>query len=306
MANSLQGKSIVSITDISKDEIEEVLNLARIWKQDLPGKILDGRIMASLFFEASTRTRFSFETAMLRLGGQVVHSENARVFTSTEKGETIEDTARVLDKLVDVIVMRSHEEGYARRAASVSSVPIINAGDGPGEHPTQTLIDLYTILEELEHLDNIRIAMVGDLLYGRTVRSLCQALALYDGIEIYFVSPRELQMREDIKVFLNDHAIVFSEHYRMEDVLDKVDVLYMTRIQKERFATREDYERYKGVYIFNEESLAKIRDNSIIMHPLPRVGEIDPIVDKDPRAVYFKQVQNGLFIRMAILSLVLE
>lgn len=283
-------------------EAREMEEVARKGGSD----ILSGKVMATVFYEPSTRTRLSFESAMMRLGGRVISTENAREFSSAAKGETLEDTIRIVDGYADVIVLRHYESGAAERAARVSSVPIINAGDGPGQHPTQALLDLYTIEKELGHIDGISIAMVGDLANGRTVRSLCYLLAKYKDVKIYFVAPDVVRMRDDIKEYLTRHRVPFREEDDLKEVASKVDVIYQTRIQKERFGDRiEDYERARGVYIINHEILDAMRPDAIIMHPLPRVDEIAPEVDEDPRAAYFRQAQNGLYIRMALLKMVL-
>ncbi len=266
-----------------------------------------GRIMASLFYEPSTRTRFSFEAAMLRLGGRCISTENAREFSSVSKGETLEDTIRVMNGYADVIVMRHNEVGAAKRAAAISKVPIINAGDGIGQHPTQALLDLYTIKKELHTIDGLKIAMVGDLAQGRTVRSLTYLLSKFDRIKIYFVAPELLKMKEDILAHLKEHDIWFAEETDLAKVAREVDVIYQTRIQKERFGDRiEDYEKSRGVYIIDRSVLSAMKPNAIVMHPLPRVNEITVDVDSDPRAAYFRQAQNGLFVRMALLSMVLQ
>jgi len=264
------------------------------------------RIMATLFYEPSTRTRFSFETAMHRLGGRVISTENAADFSSVAKGETLEDTIRVMNGYADVIVLRHHEIGAARRAAGVSRVPVINAGDGVGQHPTQALLDLYTIHKEIGRMDGLRIAMVGDLAQGRTARSLVYLLSKFKEIKMYFVAPPLLQMKEDILAHLKEHTIEYEEETSLEKVLPEVDVVYQTRIQKERFGDRvADYEKCRGVYVINKRSLEMMRPNAIIMHPLPRLDEIAMEVDQDPRAAYFRQAQNGLQVRMALLTMVL-
>jgi aspartate carbamoyltransferase catalytic subunit len=268
--------------------------------------LLTGRIMATLFYEPSTRTRLSFETAMMRLGGQVITTENAREFSSALKGETIEDTVRIVGSYADVLVIRHYESGAAKRAAAYSPVPVINAGDGPGQHPTQALLDLYTIQAELGHIDGIRVAMVGDLANGRTVRSLCYLLALYQDLEITFVAPPAVSMREDIKEFLRGRGVPFREESDLRAVLPECDVVYQTRIQKERFADRPaDYEAVRGVYIIDREAMELLPRHAIVMHPLPRVDEIRPEVDDDLRAAYFRQAANGVFVRMALLQLLL-
>ena len=265
------------------------------------------RIMATLFYEPSTRTRFSFETAMHRLGGRVISTENAAEFSSVAKGETLEDTIRIMSGYADVIVMRHYEVGAARRAAAVSQVPIINAGDGVGQHPTQSLLDLYTIRKEIGRIDNLRIAMVGDLAQGRTVRSLAYLLSKFRDVKIYFVAPPLLKMKDDILDHLKEHNVWFNEETALDKVLPEVDVVYQTRVQKERFGDRiTDYERCRGVYVLQKDSLALLRPNAIIMHPLPRLDEISMEVDQDPRAAYFRQAQNGLYVRMALLTMVLS
>lgn len=268
---------------------------------------LQNRIMATLFYEPSTRTRFSFESAMHRLGGRVISTENAADFSSVSKGETLEDTIRILNGYADVIVIRHHEVGAAMRAAAVSRIPVINAGDGVGQHPTQALLDLYTIRKEIGRLDNLRIAMVGDLAQGRTVRSLAYLLGKFEGIKIFFVAPALLRMKEDILLYLRQHNVEAVEEPELEKVLPTVDVVYQTRVQKERFGDRiGDYEKCRGLYVINRQTLALMQPCAIVMHPLPRVDEISMEVDSDPRAAYFRQAQNGLFVRMALLQMVLS
>lgn len=280
-------------------EMEEVV-------QHYGSNILSRRVMATLFYEPSTRTRLSFESAMRRLGGSVLTTENAREFSSAAKGETLEDTIRVVAGYADVIVMRHFESGASKRAAAVSRVPIINAGDGTGQHPTQALLDVYTIQRELGRLDDIAIAMVGDLANGRTVRSLCYLLSKYKNPRIYFVAPPVVRMKDDIKDYLRRHKVFFEEQEDLYAVVPLVDVIYQTRIQKERFGDRiADYEQAKGRYIIDRSVLDCMKEHAIIMHPLPRVDEIDPEVDSDPRAAYFRQAHNGLYVRMALLRMLL-
>lgn len=263
-------------------------------------------IMATLFYEPSTRTRFSFETAMHRLGGRVISTENAAEFSSVAKGETLEDTIRIMNGYADVIVIRHHEVGAARRAAAVSRVPVINAGDGAGQHPTQALLDLYTIRKELGRIEGLSVAMVGDLANGRTVRSLTYLLSKYPEVKLYFVAPPPLRMKEDILAYLAEHQVGFVEESSFERVLPQVDVVYQTRIQKERFGDRlADYEQCRGVYVINQATLGLMNPKAIVMHPLPRLDEISMEVDQDPRAAYFRQAQNGLYVRMALLTAVL-
>ena len=263
---------------------------------------LAGHVMAALFYEPSTRTRLSFEAAMLRLGGQTMGTDNAREFSSAAKGETLEDTIRIVGGYADVIVIRHSEEGAARRAAAVSSVPVINAGDGPGQHPTQALLDLYTIRDELGKVDGVRVAMVGDLANGRTVRSLTYLLSKFKDVRVWFVAPPEVAMRADLKAHLDEHRIPWVETQDLDAVLQEVDVVYMTRIQKERFTDPEAFNRVKGIYRIDGRAMDLMRKHAILMHPLPRVDEIAPEVDGDPRSAYFRQARNGLQIRMALLE----
>jgi aspartate carbamoyltransferase catalytic subunit len=266
-----------------------------------------GRIMATLFYEPSTRTRFSFETAMHRLGGRVISTENAAEFSSVAKGETLEDTIRIMNGYVDVIVLRHYQEGAAQRAAAVSRVPVINAGDGVGQHPTQALLDLYTIRREIGSIDGLRIAMVGDLAQGRTVRSLAYLLSKFKDVTLHFVAPPALKMKDDILSHLREHNISYTESTGLDEILPEVSVVYQTRIQKERFGERvAEYEAHRGVYILNQQSLRLLKPDAIIMHPLPRLDEITREVDGDPRAAYFRQAQNGLYVRMALLTLLLR
>jgi aspartate carbamoyltransferase catalytic subunit len=261
-----------------------------------------GQVMAALFYEPSTRTRLSFEAAMLRLGGQTMGTDNAREFSSAAKGETLEDTIRIVSGYSDVIVLRHSEEGAARRAAAVSTVPVINAGDGPGQHPTQALLDLYTIRDELSKIDGVHVAMVGDLANGRTVRSLTYLLSKFKDVKLWFVAPPEVAMRPDLKAHLDEHHVPWVETEDLDAVLPEVDVVYMTRIQKERFTDAETYNKVKGVYRIDGRAMGLMRKYAILMHPLPRVDEIAPEVDADPRSAYFRQARNGLHIRMALLD----
>lgn len=264
------------------------------------------RIMATLFYEPSTRTRFSFEAAMHRLGGRVLTTENAAEFSSVSKGETLEDTIRIMNGYADVIVIRHSEMGAAQRAAAVSRVPVVNAGDGAGQHPTQALLDLYTIQKEIGGIDGLSIAMVGDLAQGRTARSLAYLLGKYKDVTMYFVAPPLLKMKEDILEHLRERRVRYEEEPDLNKVLPEVDVVYQTRVQKERFGDRiADYEKCRGLYIIDRASLNRMRPGAIIMHPLPRVDEIAMEVDQDPRAAYFRQAQNGLYVRMAILKMIL-
>jgi aspartate carbamoyltransferase catalytic subunit len=307
MAIGSRLRHVVESQQFSRALLEDLLDRAGDMKAQphhFSGR-LNGQVMAALFYEPSTRTRLSFEAAMLRLGGRTMGTDNAREFSSAAKGETLEDTIRIVSGYADVIVLRHNEEGAARRAAAVSSVPVINAGDGPGQHPTQALLDLYTIRDEIGRIDGIRIAMVGDLANGRTVRSLTYLLSKFRDIRICFVSPPQVAMRDDIKIHLDEHRVPWVESEDLDAVLPQVDVVYQTRIQKERFTDEASYLAVKGVYRIDNSTLARMKKDAIVMHPLPRVDEIAPEVDSDPRAAYFRQARNGLFIRMALLDKVL-
>jgi len=302
---------VVESQQFDRELIDVVFSVASQMKEDLSGSgqlrySLAGKIMAALFYEPSTRTRFSFECAMRRLGGSVITTENAREFSSASKGESLHDTTRIMNGYADIIVMRHNEAGSAEKAAQVSNIPIINAGDGAGQHPTQALLDLFTIQDCFQGIEGLNIAMVGDLKYGRTVRSLSYLLTKFDNVKLYFVAPTVCQMENDIKAYLDKYQVPWFEETDFEKVLPEVDCVYMTRIQKERFNVYEDYVEAAGKYILGPENVRLMKENAIIMHPLPRVDEIPPAVDDDPRAQYFEQAQNGLYIRMALLYLLLH
>ena len=289
---------------LDRQFLEEIFSMADHFRTKAKSKFdktLSGKILVSLFYEPSTRTRFSFEAAMLKLGGEVISTESAGHFSSAMKGESLEDTVRVIGGYADVIVLRHPEVGAAERAARISAVPIINAGDGQGEHPTQALLDLYTIRTELGRTHDITIALVGDLLYGRTIHSLIHLLSLYRNIKIFLVSPRELRLPAEYKSFLKNKGVYFREAKRLDAVISSLDVLYMTRVQKERFRSSALYESVKNAFVVDRKILQKLPKRAIIMHPLPRLKEISPAIDGDPRAAYFRQSQNGLYIRMALL-----
>ena len=260
------------------------------------------RIMALLFYEHSTRTRFSFESAMSRLGGKVIATESANQFSSVMHGETLEDTVRVVSNYSDVIVLRHNEIGGAARAAAVSSVPVINAGDGKGgQHPTQALLDLYTIHREIKTVDGVKIAMVGNLAEGRTVRSLAYLLGKFERVKLYFVAPKALRMKQDIIEYLQHHNVWFTEEEDLRKIINEVDVVYMTRLEPMQ------REAVDSAHFFMDESLVKfLPQKAIVMHPLPRANEISPKVDSDPRAAYFRQTKNGILVRMALLSWLLD
>ncbi|RLG92528.1 MAG: aspartate carbamoyltransferase [Candidatus Hecatellales archaeon] len=300
-----KGRDIISIRDFSRKEIDYLLRVAKKVEETPEDrlKVLQGKIMGSLFFEPSTRTRLSFEVAMKKLGGEVVgFSEPA--LTSIKKGETLADTIRVVENYVDVIVLRHPLEGSARMAADYASIPIINAGSGAEEHPTQAFLDLYTIYKEKGRIDGLNIGILGDLRYGRTVHSLTYALSLYNDITLYLISPEQLKMRREVLENIRD-KLKFKEMLNVEKALPELDVLYVTRIQKERFPDLSEYERVKGTYRITLSTLKKAKKDLILMHPLPRVDEVDVEVDKTSHAVYFKQVKYGLITRMALLGLVL-
>jgi aspartate carbamoyltransferase catalytic subunit len=301
---SFKGRDIVSVRDFSRDEVEHVLNVARLMEPLTMGgsKMLDGKVLSNIFFEPSTRTRLSFESAILKLGGNYISIPEPQV-SSVEKGENLVDTIRVMENYADVIVLRHFLEGAARLASEVAVVPVINAGSGSGEHPTQAMLDLYTMERELGAIDGLSVALVGDLKYGRTVHSLAYALSLYD-TTLYLVSPKTLEMRREI---VNDvsNEVKVIETNEVRDVIPNVDVLYVTRIQKERFPDLEEYEKIKGVYRISSDTLQNAKSNLIVLHPLPRVGEVTSDVDYTPYARYFKETWYGLVTRMALLCLVL-
>jgi len=308
MAIGTRLRHVIESQQFSRPLLDELFNRADEMRADphrAAGR-LQGRVMAALFYEPSTRTRLSFESAMLRLGGRTMGTDNAREFSSAAKGETLEDTIRIVTGYADVIVLRHHEDGAARRAAAVSDVPVINAGDGKGQHPTQSLLDLYTIRDELGRIDGVRVAMVGDLFNGRTARSLAYLLSKYRDVEVWFVAPPQVAMRHDIKQHLDDHGVSWHETEDLDAVLPEVDVVYQTRIQKERFADEASYRAVKGIYVIGPEAMARLRRKAIVMHPLPRLDEIDAAVDSDPRAAYFRQARNGVQVRMALLDMVLS
>jgi len=264
----------------------------------------DDKIMASLFYRPSTRTRFSFESAMYRLGGKVLSTESAKSFSSAIEGEQLEDTIRIISNYCDVIVLRHNEEGGAQRAAAVSPVPIINAGDGGGgQHPTQALLDLYTIYNECKTLDGLSVAFIGALDTGRTVRSLAYLLSKFERAKLYFLAPPEMQIKPDIVSHLQEHDVSFQLASDPAEIISKVDVVYQTRIDRERLQGKDvDLAQYN----INPDMLKRMKSDAIIMHPLPRSVEIDPLVDRDPRAAYFRQSQNGLFVRMALLTMLFD
>lgn len=296
----MNNKSLVSIFDYSKEEILEVLKIASDFEKNPNQNLLEGKVVASLFFEPSTRTRLSFETAIQRMGGKIIGFTDASS-TSVKKGETLKDTIKMVDNYADLIVMRHPIEGSARYASEVAKVPVLNAGDGANQHPTQTMLDLYTIYETQGTLENLNITLVGDLKYGRTVHSLVMAMAFFNPT-FHFIAPKELEMPNSYKLFLEEKGIEYFEHTEMEGVIDNADILYMTRVQRERFADPLEYEKVKNVYILNNAMLDNTKDNLRILHPLPRVNEIALDVDDNPKAYYFEQALNGVFARQAIIA----
>jgi aspartate carbamoyltransferase catalytic subunit len=298
------GRDIVSIKDFSREEIDYILkvtdSLEPMARKGSHG--LDGKIMATLFFEPSTRTRLSFESAMYRHGGNCIGFAEPKV-SSVEKGENLADTVRVVESYADVLVIRHPLEGAARLAAEFASIPVINAGTGAEEHPTQAMLDLYTIRRELGKIDGLNIALAGDLRYGRTVHSLAYALSLYN-INLFLVSPPLLKMRKEVMEDVSGRIKV-QEFEELSKVIPQVDAIYMTRIQKERFGSLEDYEKVRGSYRLGAADLSRAGPKTIIMHPLPRVDEIEYTVDNTPHAKYFKQVWYGLLVRMSLIGLVL-
>ncbi len=294
-------KHVIDIRDFDRPALEALFDKVDGMIASPPVDALKGKIMAALFYEPSTRTRLSFESAMNRLGGAVIGTENAGEFSSAAKGETLEDSIRVVAGYADVIVIRHPEVGSAARAAAVSTVPVINAGDGAGQHPTQALLDAYTIRRETGGLDGKKVALVGDLKNGRTARSLAYLLAKFDGAAITLVSPKGLAMGEDIKEYLSGKGIALTETEDLAAALASSDVVYQTRIQKERFATPEEYLQFKGSFVITRALADSMKEGAIIMHPLPRVDEITPDTDSSPRARYFEQARYGLDVRMALL-----
>ncbi len=306
MANTLYQKHIISIPELSRQELELIVQTAGQLKTEPQPELIKGKVIASCFFEASTRTRLSFETAIQRIGGSVIGFDNPGNTSLANKGETLADSVQIISSYVDAFVMRHPQEGAARLASEFSNgTPVINAGDGSNQHPTQTLLDLYTIYETQGTLDNINIAFVGDLKYGRTVHSLTQALAKFNNVHFHFIAPKALAMPDYICEELDDAGIEYSLHTDMELVIPQLDILYMTRVQKERFDESE-YAHIKSAYVLTAAHLEQAKPNLKVLHPLPRVDEITVDVDKTPHAYYFQQAENGVYARTALLALVLN
>ncbi len=299
-----ENRSFVTIANLSKEKIMYLIEMAQEFEKYPNRKILDGKVVATLFFEPSTRTRLSFETAANRLGARIIGFTDPKV-TSSTKGETLKDTIMMVSNYADVIVMRHYLEGAARYASEVSPVPIVNAGDGANQHPSQTMLDLYSIYKTQGTLDNLNIYLVGDLKYGRTVHSLIMAMRHFNPT-FHFIAPKELAMPDVYKDYCKEHHIKFEEHEEFNsNVINQADILYMTRVQRERFTDLMEYERVKDVYILKASMLKEARENMKVLHPLPRVNEIAIDVDDNPHAYYFEQARNGLFTRQALICDVL-
>lgn len=301
-ANPLVGQDIISIKDLSLEQIQLILSTAAVIKNKRPTDLLKNKLVANCFFEPSTRTRLSFETATLRLSGNVIGFTSDEA-TSIKKGETLQDSMRIISDYADLIVIRHPYEGAARLAADVSNKPVINAGDGANQHPTQTLVDLFTIQECQQSLNGLSIALVGDLKYGRTIHSFAQACMLFD-IRLFLVAPPSLAMPEETCDALKNAGVRFSFHQSLEEVIPKIDILYMTRIQQERF--HQANSSYDAAYVLTRSMLDKAKSNLKVLHPLPRINEIDASIDNMPQAYYFQQAANGVYVRQAILSLLLN
>jgi aspartate carbamoyltransferase catalytic subunit len=300
----MKKRSLVSIDDFSSEEIISILDKAEEFEKQPVRKLLEGKVIATLFFEPSTRTRLSFESAINRLGGKIVGFADSSI-SSVTKGETLHDTIKMVNSYCDLIVMRHPFEGSARYASEIASVPVINAGDGANQHPTQTLLDLYSIRKTQKTLENLNIFMVGDLKYGRTVHSLMMAMSRWNAT-FNFISPEELRMPDEFKLYLENAGLKYYEHLDFSDIISKADIIYMTRVQKERFSDPIEYEKVKNVYVLKNSMLGNTRPNMRILHPLPRVNEISTDVDSNPKAYYFEQALNGVFTRQAILCNLLE
>lgn len=301
------GKNILSVNQFDKSDVDRIFELSKRLEEHLKAKgeldLLKGKILASLFFEPSTRTRFSFEAAMQRLGGKIV-SATGMTSVSLGKGESLADTVRTVERFCDAIVMRHPEIGSSDMAAKLVKVPFFNAGDGAGEHPTQAFVDYYTI-KKFKNSSGLKIAFIGDLKYGRTVRSLIELVTEYGEDEIYLVAPSELELPEEYYQKMQEKNIKYIKTDNLDEAIKQCDVLYVTRIQKERFSDEAEYNKLKGVYVLNNQKIADLKSDAVIMHPLPRIDEIAVEIDHDPRAIYFDQVESAVYVRMAFLLIVL-
>lgn len=299
----MKNRSLVSIEDYSKDELLKILELAAHFEQNPNQKILDGKVVATLFFEPSTRTRLSFESAINKLGGRIIGFSEAGS-SSVSKGESLKDTILTVSKYSDLIVMRHPLEGAAKYASEVADVPVVNAGDGANQHPTQTILDLYSIKKTQGTLENLNIFFVGDLKYGRTVHSLLMAMSNFNPV-FNFISHKKLQIPKEYKLYLDELGIKYYEHSEFTDIISRADIIYMTRVQRERFSDPVEYEKTKNVYVLRNSMLKNTKENLKILHPLPRVNEISQDVDSNPKAYYFEQAENGVYARQAIISSIL-
>jgi len=299
----MKNRSLVSISDYSKEEILKILDLAGEFEKQPHADLLKGKVIASLFFEPSTRTRLSFESAVQKLGGSIVGFSDSSS-SSTTKGESLNDTIRTVSNYADLIVMRHPIEGSARFASEISGVPVVNAGDGANQHPTQTLLDLYSIKKTQGKLEDLNIFLVGDLKYGRTVHSLLEAMSMFNPT-FNFISHEKLQMPKEYKLFLDKKGIKYYEHEQFTDIISRADIMYMTRVQRERFSDPIEYEKTKNTYVLRNEMLKNTKENLKILHPLPRVNEIHQSVDSNPKAYYFEQALNGVYTRQAIIAAIL-
>jgi aspartate carbamoyltransferase catalytic subunit len=301
----MNKKHLISITDFTKKEYLRIMEMAKDFEANPNQRLLEGKVIATLFFEPSTRTRLSFETAINRLGGRIIGFSDSSS-SSVSKGETLHDTIKMVSNYADLIIMRHPLEGSARYASEISSIPVINAGDGANQHPSQTLLDMYSIIKTQKSLDNLNLFLVGDLKYGRTVHSLLMAMSHFESPIFNFIAPPELAMPHEYKLYLDSKNIRYFEHTEFTDIINEADIVYMTRVQKERFPDPVEYEKVKNVYILRNEMLKNTKDNLKILHPLPRVNEIHTNVDNNPKAYYFSQARNGVYARMAIISHLLK
>lgn len=299
----MKNRSLISINDYSREEIIKLLDLAEDFEKNPNQNILEGKVIATLFFEPSTRTRLSFESAINRLGGKVIGFAS-KDSSSVLKGESLKDTVKTVSNYCDLIILRHPLEGSARYASEVAAVPVINAGDGANQHPTQTMLDLYSIRKTQNTLENLNIFMVGDLKYGRTIHSLLMAMS-YFNTKYQFVSPEELRIPEEYKIFLQQHQLQYKEHIDFTDIIAEADIIYMTRIQRERFSDPMEYEKTKNSYALKKDMLENTKSNLKILHPLPRINEINDDVDDSIQSYYFIQALNGVYTRMAIMSSIL-
>ncbi len=299
----MKGRSLVSINDYSKEEYLQILDLAAKFEENPRQSLLEGYVVATLFFEPSTRTRLSFESAVNRLGGRIIGFADIGI-TSASKGETLKDTIKIVSNYCDLIVMRHPLEGSAKFASEVAGVPVVNAGDGANQHPSQTLLDLYSIRKTQNRLDNLNIFLVGDLKYGRTVHSLLMAMSKFD-TTFNFISPDELKMPDEYKIYLDNLGLKYYEHKDFTDIIADADIIYMTRVQKERFSDPIEYEKVKNAYVLKNNMLEDTKETVKVLHPLPRVNEISEDVDDNLKAYYFTQALNGVYTRMAIITSIL-